>query len=151
MATPKAETLFIRRIHREMDRISGGPYHEKNNNPFSSGTPDVYYSGSKADLWVEYKFITNLRLSGGMVRTSLTPRQRLWLRQRWAEGRNCRLIVGSYFGHLIIEGPDFNPDVLGADLKASLMSDEDIARWLIQFCGPSAKCSSKQSSDSSGR
>ena len=54
----KPETTFITSIHKKLPEPP--PYHEKNNNPFNSGTPDVFYSGNEGDLWVEYKFMKEL-------------------------------------------------------------------------------------------
>lgn len=53
----KPETTFIASVHKHLPKEL---HREKMNNPYSSGTPDVYYSGMKADLWIEYKFIPRI-------------------------------------------------------------------------------------------
>jgi hypothetical protein len=56
----KPETTFIQSIHRHLPKEV---YREKMANPYRGGTPDVWYSGYKSDLWVEYKFIPKLAIS----------------------------------------------------------------------------------------
>lgn len=150
MSRPQGEGLYVKRIHRHMDAMDEPPYREKNHNVFHSGTPDVFYSGTKNDLWVEYKYVTTLKLVGGWIRTSLSPRQSLWLRDRWAEGRNCRLIIGSFVGSIIIDGPEFKPEVLVEDLRNSALTEKQVAEWITEFCGPSIRCVFRRPPTSSG-
>jgi hypothetical protein len=36
----------------------------KNNNPYNSGIPDVWYSADLSDMWVEYKFLPSVPQRG---------------------------------------------------------------------------------------
>ena len=48
------ENNFISSVHKHLPMKL---YRMKNNNPYNGGIADVWYSGSKADLWIEYKFV----------------------------------------------------------------------------------------------
>lgn len=77
------EHTFIDSIHRKLTPHE--VYKWKINAAFSNGVPDAYYSGDKADVWVEYKFGTSHQL---------TALQHKWLTDRHAEGRACWLVWG---------------------------------------------------------
>jgi hypothetical protein len=51
----------------------------------ANGTPDCWYSGDKADLWIEYKYGLSHPLSA---------LQRMWLTRRHGEGRHCWVVTG---------------------------------------------------------
>ena len=68
-------------------------------NAYRGGTPDVWYSGSRGDLWVEYKWIARIPKRGTIV-PKLSPLQLDWLTKRKAQGRNVLVIVGSPKGAL---------------------------------------------------
>jgi hypothetical protein len=93
----KPETNFIHRIHRILPRSI---YREKMYNPLRRGTPDVWYSGPKHDIWVEYKYISKIP---AILRPDelLSPLQREWILRRLEEGRSIWVIVGSPMGALI--------------------------------------------------
>ena len=73
-------------------------------NPLRRGTPDVWYSGNKGDLWVEYKWLPKLPK---LIRTRdlLSPLQLMWIEARHDEGRTVWVIVGSPEGNLIVKSP----------------------------------------------
>ena len=70
------ENRFIASIHR---LLPNELHAEKMHNPYRGGTFDVWYSGNKADIWVEYKYDDNW----------LSPLQAKWGRGRHAEGRKA--------------------------------------------------------------
>lgn len=97
------ETRFYTSIHRLLKK-SGGVYMEKMHNPFSSGTPDVWYSGNADDLWVEYKWLNKVPARTPIrVYKSLSERQLLWLRERRKEGRNVAVALGTPEGAWLFE------------------------------------------------
>lgn len=104
------ETRFIKSIHRLLPEEL---YHEKMSNPYRGGTPDVWYSGDKADIWVEYKYGKNW----------LSELQRLWLEARIKEGRKGYVIVGNPTGgevHLTLDKD-----------RGIVMTKSEIAAWLV--------------------
>lgn len=89
------ENRFIGSVHRQLpDR----PYRMKNHNAYLSGPADVWYSGDAADMWVEYKFTLRLPpvidLMDVKKKYSLSALQQEWLRGRFEEGRDVRVILG---------------------------------------------------------
>lgn len=90
------ENGFIRSIHHY---LSPSVYREKMHNAYHGGTPDVWYSGSKTDLWIEYKFILSVPK---IVIPKLTPLQLHWLTERKKEGRNVAVIIGTVSGGVLI-------------------------------------------------
>jgi len=99
LATP--ENTFIQSVHRllpvELYRI-------KNNNMFHAGQPDVWYSGDRADLWVEYKFIALPKRGDTLIVPGLSELQKNWLKCRYAEGRNVGVIIGCKEGGVWFPG-----------------------------------------------
>ena len=75
-------------------------YKVKNNNPFAGGIPDFWYSGPRADLWVEYKFVARVPKAG--IKAELSVLQTAWLHDRHKEGRNVAVIVGCKDGGFIL-------------------------------------------------
>ena len=116
--TSKPETLLIHRIH---SRITPKLHRQKQNNAFTSGIPDVWYSGTKADLWVEYKYGDN----------TLSPLQKLWLQRRHAEGRNLAVIHCLTSGkNVLLEDSDmFLP--VSTVKHMSVMDDDETAQWIL--------------------
>jgi hypothetical protein len=93
----KPENTFIASVHKHLQCT----YFEKMNNPYRSGTPDVWYSGDKSDLWAEYKFIQSIPVKVD-VRLDLSELQKLWLRRRYEEGRTSQSFVDASMEELYL-------------------------------------------------
>lgn len=103
----KPETAYYTGVHRYLK--GSGIYHEKMYNPLRGGTPDVWYSGTLADLWVEYKFVKDLPKAASVdVTKLLSPLQLMWLNTRLLEGRNVAVVVGSPVGGLVFVNGNWN-------------------------------------------
>lgn len=57
----------------------------------TAGTPDLWLSNKK-DLWIEVKYDEKTK---GAITPKLSALQRAWLHDRWVEGRNVCVIVGT--------------------------------------------------------
>lgn len=103
------ENRFIKRVH---DRLPKAIYHEKMHNVYRGGTPDVWYSGKRGDLWVEYKWAKNLKKP-----PALSELQKKWLRSRHAEGRPVAVVLAHPHGAAIYQWPhewvDGKPSIVG--------------------------------------
>lgn len=132
----KPETAYIQSIHRLIPTV----YAEKMNNPFRSGTADVWYSGEVGDLWVEYKFIERIPRSEEIL-PDVTPRQEEWLNNRCDEGRNVAVVLGVPKGGVIYRDREWNVPMTQQELLARVVSKQDIARWIFSQVGAS-KCQS---------
>ena len=131
----KPENSFIQSVHR---KLKEQVYHEKMNNPWRAGTPDVWYSGNLGDLWIEYKYVTKLPISAE-IRPDLTPRQSRWLNNRFDEGRNVAVVLGTPDGGVIYRNKEWDKPLSITDIEERLQTREDIARWITNQVGVS-KC-----------
>lgn len=109
------ENRFRASIHR---LLPVSLHHEKMNNPYRGGTADDWYSGDKADLWVEYKWENN----------PLSALQVKWLRDRHKEGRKVYVIRGLKDGGVILKHPDSWE--VAKLINPTILSKKEIAKWL---------------------
>lgn len=116
----KPENQFIDSVHKY---LKGKIHYEKMYNPYRSGTPDVWYSGKKGDLWIEYKYLPRVPRSG-IIHADLTPMQRDWCVKRQAEGRNVAIIVGQPKGGWVFR--DLETAVVGFP-----ESRQELANWIL--------------------
>lgn len=131
----KPENGFIGSIHRHLKEPF--TYHEKMNNPFRSGTPDVWYSGHRGDLWVEYKFIPYVP-QRSLIKPDLSDQQKRWIANRRLDGRNVAVIVGCKEGGVIFLNGEWNHPIAPKDFKAKLLSRIQIAQWIVAKVGVSS-------------
>ena len=129
----KPETTFTQAIHRKLPPLL---HREKMNNPYSSGTADVWYSGRESDLWVEYKFLPKLAMRVPN-KIDLSELQRLWLDGRHREGRKVAVSVGCPDGGIVLRAP-FPREISTPDFQAQLLSREQLAAWILSQTGPPA-------------
>lgn len=134
----KPENTFIRSVHKFLQST----YFEKTNNPWRSGTPDVWYSGNRGDLWVEYKFIPRIPRSQNIL-PDLTPRQRRWLNSRLDEGRNVAVVLGTPSGGVIYRNKTWSDPMTTEQIEAALVPRDEIARWIFNEVG-AGKCRSPE-------
>lgn len=132
MSTTKPENSFIRGVHRYLPKT----YAEKMNNPWRAGTADVWYSGSEGDLWVEYKFIERVPRSKEIL-PDLTPRQRRWLNNRFDEGRNVAVVLGTPKGGVIYRNKEWSVALDQETLMGRIVPRDEIARWIFAQVGAS--------------
>lgn len=123
----KPENTFIASIHR---RLPPGLHAEKMANPYRGGTADVWYSGKRADLWIEYKFIERIP-TNALVKPDLSELQKLWLGGRHKEGRNVAVVVGCKEGGIILRDLDWEGMITPSDFRRFLVSRDTIANWIL--------------------
>lgn len=136
MSTTKPENRFIAGVHKHLPRT----YAEKMNNPWRAGTPDVWYSGDRGDLWIEYKFIERIPRSKDIL-PDLTPRQKRWLNNRFDEGRNVAVVLGTPTGGVIYRDKEWLIPRDQQALTELLVPKDEIARWIFSQVG-AARCHS---------
>lgn len=109
-------------------------HREKMSNPYSAGTADSWYSGKRADLWVEWKFIVLPKRDSTPVRIELSPLQEHWLAGRMREGRNVAVIVGCKDGGVIFRGGAWNEQWSTHDFASIIQPREQLARFIMEQC-----------------
>lgn len=122
MAT-KPENVFVNNIKKH---LPAGVYSMKNNNPFTAGVADVWYSGVAGDIWIEYKWLPKQPKT--TFRPALSQLQIKWLRERHIEGRNIAVVVGCPDGAIILRNLDWELD---CSFKA-LVSKQAVAQWITE-------------------
>lgn len=95
------ENRYIKSIH---DKLPKDLHREKMHNAYRGGTFDVWYSGTEADIWVEYKWQTIPK--SGLIVPALSPLQEEWGLARHHEGRHVNVVVGTLKGATISVSPN---------------------------------------------
>jgi hypothetical protein len=129
----KPETTFIAGVHKKLDKRV---YHMKNNNQYTGGIADVWYSGHAADLWVEYKYLprTPSRAPLDPMRL-LSPLQQAWLRDRRMENRNVAVIIGCPDGGVVLMDRLWELELTVKQFTTLLRSKEELAEWIFTQVG----------------
>jgi len=135
----KPENAFISGVNRHLKDV----YSEKMSNPWRAGTADVWYSGDRGDLWIEYKYVEKIPKSLE-IRPALTPRQRKWLNDRHGEGREVAVILGCPDGGVIYIHGAWNKPLNTEEFCSRISSRKGIAQWIRSITGVS-KCRSSDS------
>lgn len=125
------ENTFIASVHKHLPPQL---YRMKNHNQYNGGIPDVWYSGTKADLWVEYKYVnlpkkddTVIQLTGGK-NPLLSHLQLEWLIERHKEGRNVAVVVGSKLGGCYITYANLTDNPTTSKFRRDTIPRNELAR-----------------------
>ena len=129
----KPETQFIIGVHKYVPHFI---YRMKNNNPYIGGIPDVWYSGNKADLWVEYKYIERIP-QRALILPALTELQLKWLQDRHQEGRNVAVIVGCPEGGAWYDNLAWETSLTNNEFRTQLRSRKELAKHITFLTGDS--------------
>ena len=136
------ENAFITSVHRHLPP-SNELYRMKNHNQFNGGIADMWYSGGKSDLWIEYKFIkVPARASTVVDLISRPPKgdsvisslQKEWLHGRHAEGRRVGVIVGSKDGGAWFPDLTWNELFITKYYLDRLCTRAELAAVIAQIC-----------------
>jgi hypothetical protein len=127
----KPENQFISGIHKHLVPTV---YRMKNNNPYTGGVADCWYSGTKGDLWVEYKFIVLPKRPDTEITLDLSALQLEWLRNRHNEGRRVEVIVGATEGGVIFISRDWEEPILTQNFKERIRTRKQLAEYIALKC-----------------
>ena len=130
------ENTFIASVHRY---LPDAVYRMKNHNQYNGGIPDVWYSGSKTDLWIEYKFITLPKKDDTLIDLTsaknpiLSHLQQQWLAERHKEGRNVAVIVGSKLGGVWMPNLDWSVTLSTYSFRTNTITRNAIAKIITSL------------------
>jgi len=128
----KPENTFIAGVHKHM--LQSGLYHLKINMPLVGGIPDCWYSGKRADLWVEYKYVPALPIrEHTKVHVNLSELQTLWLGRRYYEGRNVAVVLGHSKGGVLLEKLEWGKSFTTTEILERTMTRKELAEYIIRF------------------
>lgn len=122
----KPENTFYESVHRHF-ASKEVPHREKMNNPYNSGTADVWYSGKGGDAWIEYKFVVVPKRATTMIVPDLSALQLRWLKGRHDEGRNVHVLVGCADGGVWFQRNEWESGITQADFLSRLQTRKQIA------------------------
>lgn len=131
--------MFIRGVHAHLKDV----YFEKMANPWRAGTADVWYSGKRGDLWIEYKYVPKIPKRTTIL-PDLSPRQLKWLNDRDAEGRRVMVVVGHPGGGVVVRPGEFDRPMAPEEFVLKTLSRSDLAAWIFHLVGASP-CRSQNS------
>lgn len=129
----KPETTFYQSVHRHLPAETS-LHREKMANPYRGGTADHWYSGTKADLWVEWKFIKLPARDKTIIKVGLSPLQLDWMKRRYEEGRNVWVIVGFREGGVIMRDLEWEDDWMTGVFKTFAQTRQSIALAIKEHC-----------------
>jgi hypothetical protein len=100
-------------------------------NPLRGGTADVWYSGFGGDLWDEYKWLAQLpkRVPIRMY-NELSPLQLRWVSERYEEGRNVCVMLGSPEGCWIFVDGAWERDLDPQLVRNAGLTKHDMAEYI---------------------
>lgn len=108
-------------------------------NPYRGGTPDRYYEGPGAELWVEYKYYPKLPpridLTDLSARTNLSRLQMTWLKRAYNNGRNVAVILGWPQGGIVFKDMTWVNPISRSDAISQTLVRKHIARWIAGQVG----------------
>lgn len=133
------ETRFIASVHKHLPTVDEF-YRLKMHNQYNAGGADLWYSGRRRDLWVEYKWVDLPKRDDTMIsiidgkKPSLSVLQQHWIRGRVSEGRDVWVIVGCKIGGAILNngwgGGRWRTD----DFRERVITRQEIARTVLSVC-----------------
>lgn len=123
----KPENQFIQSVHKH---LPAELHREKMNNPYRGGTADVWYSGSRADLWIEYKFLPKIPVRT-QIKADLTPLQIAWLSGRYKEGRDVWVVIGCKDGGVVLEHMDWTTELSPEEFRERLCTRPELAKRIM--------------------
>lgn len=129
MPARKPESQFSSSLNKLLPL---GLHYEKMNNPYRGGTADFWYSGNKADLWIEYKWLPSIpKRTYNLIdsrKPSLSKLQQKWLANRIKEGRHVAVIVGTPIGAIILTNSTWEKNI---DFT-NIITKKETALWITQ-------------------
>lgn len=106
----------------------------KNHNIYNGGIADVWYSGARADLWIEYKFIAIPKRPDTQIKIELSELQQNWLKARHSEGRSVAVVVGSKDGGALFMGDSWDKNVTAGDFIKLVLPRTALAKAIALHC-----------------
>lgn len=133
------ETRFIASIHKHLPPVDTF-YRLKMHNQYNAGGADLWYSGRKRDLWIEYKWVNFPKRGDTIIsivdgkKPSLSVLQQHWIQGRVTEGREVWVIVGCKTGGVVFingwESGRWPADVF----KERVVTRQEIAKNVLSVC-----------------
>jgi hypothetical protein len=128
------EASFTSGINKDVRR-DGVPFVWKVNDRTTGGIPDARYRGPRAELWIEYKFITNKKIPTSVI-NELSGVQQSQIKTMRRCGDEVWVVYGIKLGNrsyaLIVDASD-----LGADRfpVVEVLEKQKLVDRILERCG----------------
>lgn len=116
------ESGFIAAVNK---KLPPSIYRWKTSDRYTAGVADVYYSSPKKDIWIEYKFYPEKLPKN--VKPNLTELQKQWLNDRYDEGREVYVAVGSPKDCLLFTDKEW----MNTKPASAAVSRTDFIQWIV--------------------
>ena len=129
----KPETTFRLSVEKYLPTSL---YRMKNSNPYTTGVADSWYSGTKTDLWVEWKFQILPKRPSTLILAKPSPLQCVWLQARCHEGRNVAVILGCPDGGVVYQALSWAQALTCEQFRMRIKTRRQLAAWIEgEVCG----------------
>jgi hypothetical protein len=126
------EHAYIRSVHKQLPPEL---YRWKINDNFEGGVADAFYSGTQRRLFVEYKYVKTLpKRPGTLIIPACSALQLLWLRNRYNEGNNVVVILGSPQGAVIFTHLSWEGGISQAQFSHYSLNKKQVADVINAHC-----------------
>ena len=122
------EHSYVKAVHKA---LSPEVFKWKIHDTYAGGVPDAFYSGPKAFIWAEYKYIKKLPVQGtSILKNTVSPLQKSWLNRAVDHGQRVMVIYGYEDKALVLENKEWNAAALTKDqfIKKCISRKEFIKR-----------------------
>ena len=133
MTTP--ENTFIASVHAHLPPPSK-LYRMKNHNAYTAGVADSWYSGQgpgSRDLWIEWKFIKVPVRDDTLIVPNLSALQTDWLNERYVEGRNVWVGIGSKDGGIFLHAMEWEQPFSAKEFRRTMFKRKELASMIASF------------------
>ena len=109
-------------------------------NQYNAGGADLWYSGRRCDLWVEYKWVDLPKRDDTIIsivdgkKPSLSVLQQHWIRNRIVEGRRVWVVIGCKTGGVIFDNGWESGQWLASAFKERVVTRQEIAKNVLSVC-----------------
>lgn len=101
--------------------------------PYTAGVPDSWYSGREGDLWIEWKYLKSIPRELDLIGNKnpiITQLQQKWLRDRYDEGRQVGVVVGTEKGAVVYPDLDWEVPMCRQEFESRLWTKRQVAAWI---------------------
>lgn len=101
--------------------------------PYTAGVPDSWYSGRGGDLWIEWKYLPRIPSEVDLIGNKnpiITRLQQKWLQDRYDEGRQVGVIVGTPGGAVVLPDLDWQGIYSRAEFESRLWTKRQVSDWI---------------------
>ena len=124
---------FVKSVH---SHLSSDVYKWKIRDTYTGGIPDVFYSGPRCMMFIEYKYIKKLPVrSKTNIKCSISPLQHLWLHRMYDQGHKVAVVLGVDHEALIMQYPKVWKEPISKKyFQDNCVPFKQVTTWIEEQC-----------------